>query len=124
MQGRQNQFRLQHWQLAERQRYLTELESLIARLRADVEGLDQQIEAAGNSDAIEDAPPVIAVFVDPLLERRDKLAGTIAEIDAQIVEARGAVASAQQELRLVEGSAAYRGFTFEDRRVRRSRRSS
>jgi flagellar protein FliJ len=123
MQGRHNQFRLQHWQLAERQRYLAELEALIAKLRADLEELDQQIAATDGSNTSDDVHPIIPMFLGPLLERRAKLAGTIAEIEAQIVEAQDAVAAAQQELRLVEGSAAYRGFTFEDRRVRRSRRS-
>jgi chromosome segregation ATPase len=122
MQGRHNQFRLQHWQLAERQRYLADLESLIARLRADVESLDQQIESAGQSDQSDDMNPLTLAWLDPLHERRDKLTRTIAEVDEQLVAARGAVASAQQEVRLVEGSAAYRGFTFEDRRHRRSRR--
>jgi hypothetical protein len=50
------------------------------------------------------------------------LVGTIAEIDVQIVEAREAVAATQQEVKLVEGSVAYRGFTFDDRRMRRGRR--
>jgi hypothetical protein len=121
--GRQNQYRLQHWQLAERQRYLADLEALVARLRDDVENLDREIEVAGGSDANVDMPAALPTFVGPLLGRRDKLVGTIAEVEVQIAEARDAVATAQQEVRLVEGAVAYRGFTFEDRRVRRSRRS-
>jgi hypothetical protein len=123
MQGRQNTYRLQHWQLAERQRYLADLESLSARLRADVENLTREIDETGNPTMSRDMRAAYPLFLGPLIERRDKLVGTIAEIDAQLVEARDAVAVAQQELKLVEGSVAYRGFTFEDRRVRRSRRS-
>jgi hypothetical protein len=123
MNGRQNLYRLQFWQLAERQRYLADLEALAARLRADSDSLTREIDAAGSSEANSDMRASYPVFVGALLERRDKLVGTIAEIDAQIGEARQAVATAQQEVKLFEGSAAYRGFSFEDRRVRRSRRS-
>ena len=121
MNGRQNTFRMQHWQLAERQRYLADLESLAARLRIDVDELTREIGRSSGSG--EDLPnEVRALFVGPLIERREKLARTIAEVDAQLEEARAVVATAQQEVRLFEGSVAYRGFTFEDRRVRRSRR--
>jgi chorismate mutase len=123
MNGRENLFRQQHWQLAERRRYLTDLGSLAARLRADIDALTREIDEAGGPNANpvirEDLPNLLA----PLVERRDKLVGTVAEIDAQIVEAREAVVAAEQEVRVVEGAAAYRGFTFEDRRVRRTRRS-
>ena len=44
MNGRQNLYRLQHWLLAERQRYLDDLEALAARLRADVENLALEID--------------------------------------------------------------------------------
>ena len=64
------------------------------------------------------------MFVGPLVERRDKLVGTIAEIEAQIVEAREAVATSQQEVKVFEASGAYRDFAFEDRRVRRTRRTA
>jgi hypothetical protein len=114
MNGRQNTFRLQHWQLAERQRYLADLESLALRLRADVDELNREIERSGAAEP---------VSVAALAERRDKLVGTISEVDGQVAEAREAVASAQQEVKVFEGSGAYRGFTFEDRRVRRTRRS-
>jgi hypothetical protein len=124
MNGRQNTYRLQHWQLAERQRYLADLESLAAKLRADVEDLSREVDASASvPSANPERGDARALIVGPLLERRDKLVRTIAEVDAQLVEAREAVAAAQQEVKLYDGSVAYRGFTFEDRRVRRSRRS-
>jgi hypothetical protein len=121
MNGRQNHYRMQHWQLAERQRYLADLESLAARLRSDVETLNREIDEAAASEP-NDRRGVLPFFVGPLLERRDKLVRTVAEVDAQIAEAREAVATAEQEAKVFAGSVAYRGFTFEDRRVRRSRR--
>lgn len=124
MNGRQNLYRLQHWLLAERQRYLGDLETLAARLRADVENLAREIDEAGSSRASPELKAVYPMFVGPLVERRDKLVRTVAEIEAQIVEARDAVATSQQEVKVYEASGAYRDFAFEDRRTRRSRRSA
>ena len=124
MNGRQNLYRLQHWLLAERQRYLEDLETLAARLRADVENLAHEIDEAGGPDASAEMKAVYPRFVGPLVERRDKLVRTIAEIEVQIAEASDAVAISQQEVKVVDASGAYRGFAFEDRRTRRSRRSA
>jgi hypothetical protein len=123
MNGRQNLYRLQHWLLAERQRYLDDLETLAARLRLDVENLDREIGEAGSSEASAEFKAVYPMFIAPLLERRNKLVGTIAEIDAQIAEAREAVATSQQEVKVFDASGAYRGFSFDDRRIRRTRRT-
>jgi hypothetical protein len=98
MSGRQNLYRMQYWQLAERQRYLVDLEALAARLRADIDDLTRDIDAAGNAKTGSDRRIGFPLFVGPLLERRDKLVGTVAEIDARIDEARQAVAAAQQEV--------------------------
>jgi hypothetical protein len=124
MNGRQNLYRLQHWMLAERQRYLDDLEALASRLRVDVENLAGEIDEAGSSGASAEFRAVYPMAVGPLVERRDKLVRTIAEIEEQIVEARDAVAASQQEVKIFEAANAHRGFSFEDRRVRRTRRSA
>jgi len=124
MNGRQNLYRLQHWMLAERQRYLADLEALASRLRTDVENLAGEIDEAGSSNASVELKAVYSMAVGPLVERRDKLVRTIAEIEEQIVEARDAVAISQQEVKIFEAANAHRGFSFEDRRVRRTRRSA
>jgi flagellar protein FliJ len=123
MNGRNNSYRLQHWQLAERQRYLTELESLGDRLRADVERLRDEIDQAGGADAVPTNSRIDPLFIRPLLDRQDKLLRSITEIDGQIVEARTAVMTAQQEVRLIEGNFVHRGLKFEERLTRRNRRS-
>ena len=123
MNGRQRFFRLQHWQLAERQRYLTELESLGTRLRADVERLSGEIDQAGGAAAVPTNSRIDPLFLRPLLDRRDKMLRSIGEIDVQIAEARAAVATAQQEVKLVEGVFVQRGLKFEERLTRRARRS-
>lgn len=115
--------RAQQWQLAERQRYLTELEGLGERLRADVERLRAEIDEAGGANAVRSNLRLDPLFVRPLVDRHEKLVHSVAEVEAQIVEARAAVASAQQEVKLVEGALVHRGFKFEERLARRARRS-
>jgi flagellar protein FliJ len=123
MNSRNNFHRTQQWQLAERQRYLADLEALGEKLRADVERLREEIDQAGGDRAVPTNARLDPLFIRPLIDRREKLLRSIGEIDAQIDEARGALLSAQQEARLVEGGMVHRGFKFEDRLTRRSRRS-
>jgi flagellar FliJ protein len=118
MSARDHLHRLQVWQLAERRRYLADLESLAARLRADVERLGEEI---GEADG--DAGRVAPVFVRPLVDRRDKLLGSIAEIDVQIGEAREAVATAEQEVRLRGGSMVQHAARSDLQVTRRARRA-
>jgi flagellar FliJ protein len=123
MNSRSNFHRTQQWQLAERQRYLGELEALGERVRADVERLREEIEEAGGADALPSNKRFDPLFIRPLVDRREKLMRSVAEIDAQVVEARAAVESAQQEVKLIEGALVHRGLKFEDRLTRRARRS-
>jgi hypothetical protein len=123
MSSRQNVRHAQQWQLAERQRYLAELQSLGDRLRADTDRLRDEIEQLGGADAVPTNPRLDPLFVRPLLERREKLMRSIAEIDAQIIEAQAAVTAAQQEAALLGGALLHRGVKFEDRVTRRVRRS-
>jgi flagellar FliJ protein len=123
MNSRSNFHRTQQWQLAERQRYLGELEALGERVRADVERLREEIEEAGGADALPSNKRFDPLFIRPLVDRREKLMRSVAEIDAQVVEARAAVEAAQQEVKLIEGALVHRGLKFEDRLTRRARRS-
>jgi len=123
MNSRSNFHRTQQWQLAERQRYLTELEALGERLRADVGRLREEIDEAGGADKLPSNQRLDPLFIRPLVDRHEKLVRSVAEIDAQIAEARVAVASAQQEVKLVEGAMVQRALRFEERLTRRTRRS-
>jgi len=123
MNSRNSFHRTQQWQLAERQRYLTELESLGDRLRADIARLNEEVDQADGAEALPTNSRLDPLFVRPLIERRDKLQRSIAEVDAQLVEARAAVATSLQEAKLVEGALVHRGLKFEDRLTRRARRS-
>ena len=123
MNSHRNFHRSQQWQLAERQRYLSELEALGARVRTDVERLRGEIEEAGGAEALPSNRRLDPLFIRPLVDRQEKLMRSVAEIDAQIIEARAAVETAQQEVRLVEGAMVNRGLRFEERLTRRARRS-
>lgn len=123
MNSRSNFHRTQQWQLAERQRYLSELEALGERVRADVERLHEEIEKVGGADALPSNKRLDPLFIRPLVDRHEKLMRSVAEIDAQIAEARAAVEASQQEVKLIEGALVHRGLRFEDRLTRRARRS-
>src|SRR5258708_6828910 len=98
---RNNRLRLQQWQLAERQRYLDELEALAARLRGDARRLREEIDSADLRDMPGPGVPttVYQLFLRPLIDRREKLDRSISTLDAQIVETRDAIVAAQQKIR-------------------------
>src|SRR5438874_1427047 len=104
--------RLHRWQLDERRRYLTELESLAERLRADALRLRADTEADVGSVS----------GSHQLIDRHNKLEHSIAEIEHQIVAARAAAVAAEREVGAHELAAAQRltlGSTM--RRARRAR---
>lgn len=122
MSVRENLLRLHRWRLQERQDYLAGLESLIERLRADAARLQQEIgetEASGNADRGDGS-----AYLAPLVERRGKIERSMAEVEAQIGEARAMVEAAQQEVKHAEngtGTQASAGPMRVSRRVRRER---
>jgi len=104
-----NRLRQHRWELDERRRFLVGLEALAARLRRDTQRLHWEIEEERGAGAIDQKPGVGSpIFVEPLLDRRKKLERSIAEIDAQITDARDAVAVAEQEVSLHETAYANR----------------
>ena len=114
--------RQHRWELDERRRFLVGLEALAARLRRDAQRLHWEIEEETGAGHSEQKPGVVyPIFVEPLLERRKKLERSIAEIEAQIAEAREAVTTAEQELSLHEAAWASRAKTSATgaRRLRR-----
>jgi flagellar biosynthesis chaperone FliJ len=123
MNSRNGFHRSQQWQLAERQRYLTDLEALGEKLRSDVEQLRWEIDEAGGDSRVPTNARLDPLFIRPLIDRREKLLRSIGEIEAQIEEARAGLLNAQQEARLLENGMINRGVKFEDRLTRRTRRS-
>ena len=126
MSVRENLLRLHRWRLQERQDYLAGLESLMERLRADAARLQEEVaeseRANGRVANADDPPPYLA----PLIERRTRIERSMAEIEAQIGEAREMVEAARQEVKHAESSVgphAQPGPMRVTRRTRRERQS-
>ncbi|HZT87293.1 MAG TPA: flagellar FliJ family protein [Stellaceae bacterium] len=101
--------RTHRWQLDERRRYLVDLETLAARLRADAVRLHEEAEAEARAAGLSpEAATAYPGFVRSLIERRRQLDRSVAEVDAQIAEARLAVSAAFEELKRYELVAANR----------------
>jgi uncharacterized coiled-coil protein SlyX len=122
MSVRENLLRLHRWRLQERQDYLAGLESLMERLRADAARLQEEVaeseRANGRAAYGEDPPPYLA----PLIERRSRIERSMAEIEAQIGEARETVEAAQQEVKHAENGTGVHGPSGPMRVTRRTRR--
>jgi len=104
-----NVLRQHRWELDERRRFLAELESLALRLRRDAQRLDREIEEeSGAGRLLRQGGAPYPVFVEPLIERGQKLERSIAEIETQILDARKAVAVTEQQVRLYEATQAQR----------------
>src|ERR1700693_3710419 len=118
----ENLLRLHRWQLDERRRYLTELESLAERLRADIRRLIDEIDTGAHA-LYQPAPgdPARCSVSRLLIERRRKLEHSVSEIQEQMVEARAAIAAAEHELQRREIAAAQRKSALRDGVIRRPR---
>lgn len=104
-----NVLRQHRWELDERRRFLTGLESLALRLRRDAQRLQREIEEeSGTGRLLRQTGAPYPVFVEPLIERGQRLGRSIAEIERQIFEAREAVAATEQQVKLYAANQAQR----------------
>jgi flagellar FliJ protein len=115
--------RLHRWQLDEQRRQLAELEGLAGRLRAEAERLaaEQVREQATAARSIE-AGSAYGGYARRLIERRDKLAQSLAAVEQEIVAARDAVNNAFQEMKRYETAAANRAAQRQRRLARAEQR--
>ncbi len=101
--------RLHRWQVDERRRQVAELEALSARLRGELVRLAEERareqSAAGASFL---AQHVYPGYIRRALERQKTLERSLAEAEAQILQARDLLAEAFQELKRYEIAAANR----------------
>ena len=104
-----NVLRQHRWELDERRRFLAELESLALRLRRDAQRLNREIEEeSGAGRLLRQGGAPYPIFVEPLIERAQKLERSIAEVETQILDARKAVAVTEQQVRFYEAAHAQR----------------
>ena len=95
--------RLHRWQLDEKRRALAELEALAERLRGQVASLDDELtrEQAFAAEA-EEPPQGFGAYAQAMLDRKARLAESIAEVDQQIAASQEQIAEAFQELKRFE----------------------
>lgn len=99
----QSQIRLHKWTVDEAQRQLADLMRLAERLRQDVADLEAEAlseqRAAQNSY---EASVTYGAYAVRVIERREKLHRSIAEVEGQVEQARDALREAFAELKKFE----------------------
>jgi len=112
--------RLHRWQLDERRRHLADLDALAERLRGEQTRLatEQQAEQGVASASLE-AGTAYGAYARRLVDRRRKLAESIASVEQQIAQARDALSEAFREVKRYEIAAASRASQHSKRVARR-----
>jgi flagellar FliJ protein len=101
--------RINRYKLDERRRQVAELERLVERLRAESLRLEQELTSEQQVAAASfEAGHAYAGYARDLIDRRHKLAASIAEVDGQIETARAALAESFREVKRYEITAANR----------------
>ena len=103
MKSRDNLLRLKRFQVDEKRRQVTQIETMIADFSRMAEELNRQIEdeerRVGVTDVTHFAYPT---FAKAAMQRRDNLNGSIADLQTQLAGAQGALAEAFEDLKKVE----------------------
>jgi len=101
--------RVNRWKLDERRRQLGELERLFERLRSEAVRLEEELlreqQVASTST---EAGYAYAGYARDLIQRREKLAASIGEVEGQLIVAREALAESFGEVKRYEIAAANR----------------
>jgi flagellar protein FliJ len=101
--------RVNRWKLDERRRQLGELERLLERLGNEAVRLAQELMREQKvAEASPEANYAYAGYARELIERRQKLAASISEVESQLVVAREALAETYGEVKRYEIAAANR----------------
>lgn len=101
--------RVNRWKLDERRRQLGELERLSERLNGEAVRLEQELTSEQKvAGASLEAGYAYAGYARDLIERREKLAASLNEVEGQIVAAREVLAESFREVKRFEIAAANR----------------
>ncbi|GGF35252.1 hypothetical protein GCM10011611_46930 [Aliidongia dinghuensis] len=99
----QSQIRLHKWTVDEAQRRLGELIRLADRLRQDLADLEAEaLREQAAAQASFEASLTYGAYAERVIERREKLNRSIAEVDGQVEHARDALKDAFAELKKFE----------------------
>jgi flagellar export protein FliJ len=103
MKSRETLIRLKRFQVDEKRRQVTQLESMINEFERMAHELDVQIEAEQTRSGIHDVTHfAYPTFAKAARTRRDNLLASAGELKAQLVDARNALADAFEDLKKVE----------------------
>lgn len=109
MKGLPGLIQLNQWKVDEQRRKVTELEILSERLAEQVEQLQADIEREGrNSGDSVEASQAFSAFLAGSMAQREKLRGSIADLQLQISAAKDDLADAYRELKSYEVAQASR----------------
>jgi flagellar FliJ protein len=101
--------RVNRWKLDERRRQLAELERLFERLRSESVRLEQELTSEQSvASASLEAGYAYPGYARDLIQRREKLAASIGEVEGQLIVAREALAESFGEVKRYEIAAANR----------------
>ena len=103
MKGRKILIRLNEREVDEKRKQLAELDRLLDSLKAQAQTLEaellmEQARAGGDPDAL----MTYDAFAHAVIERRKKLAATIADVELRVSQARDELADAFRELKKYE----------------------
>ncbi|HZS85754.1 MAG TPA: hypothetical protein VFA50_23005 [Stellaceae bacterium] len=101
--------RVNRWKIDEQRRQLSELERLAERLRGEATRLEQELTSEQQvAAASHEAGYSYAGYARELIERRRKLADSLAGVEGQMAAAREALAEAFRDMKRYEITAANR----------------
>ncbi len=99
----ESMIRVHRWVLDERRRNLADLQVFVDKLKGDLVGLDGKLEAEREAaGASPEAGLAYPAYVAAALDRRKRLCGSIADLEAQVEALREEVAEAFGELKKYE----------------------
>lgn len=109
MKGLPGLIQLNQWKVDEQRRKVTELEILSERLAEEVKQLQADIEREGrNSGDSVESSQAFSAFLAGSMTQREKLRGSIADLQLQISAAKDDLADAYRELKSYEVAQASR----------------
>lgn len=103
MKSRETLIRLKRFQVDEKRRQVTQLESMILEFERMATELDNQIQAEQNRAGIHDvAHFAYPTFAKAAIARRDNLRASANDLKSQLADARAALAEAFDDMKKVE----------------------
>ncbi len=116
--------RLHRWQLDERRRQLAELETLAEKLRGEeARLLAEQANEQKVASASTDAASAYGAYAAHVIEKRGKIAQSLASVEQQVAMARDALSESYREVKRYEVAAASRAAQQRKRAARLQQRT-